>query len=495
MLPTCITDLFIATPTRERTASRYAYPTSRWNDPTMSDPPRRVWKRSLYVLVAIGCLVSITVTAQSEEDVRRPSIVVAAVRRARPAVVNIHGQKTVSRDYERGELDGTRKVNGMGTGVIIDPRGYVITNHHVVEGVRRIQVSLSDGCETVARLVAHDLSTDLAILKISSDSQLPVITIGSSSELEPGETVIAMGNAYGYEHTVTKGIISALHRSVQVSKGQSYDNLIQTDASINPGNSGGPLLNVDGEMIGINVAVRVGAQGIGFALPVDEVMKISARLLSVRRLENRWHGVTGETVVVADRKSEYVVTSISRQSPADRSGLRSGDVITKVGSVNVHRTLDFERAFIGHGLDDEIKVVVIREDEPMKLSMRLDAAPRSFNEPIINQRSWQLFGMKFEKVLPSRVRRLNDRYRGGLKVTSVRGTSPAGAQGIRAGDILVGMHVWETISLENLAYIMNRNDIADIQPIKFYVLRGNETLYGHLPLNVATKSKTGTYSR
>ena len=142
----------------------------------------------------------------------------------------------------------------------------------------------------MATLVARDLETDLAIIKIDLPSKLPVIPIGTSSDLMPGESVIAVGNAYGYEHTVTRGIISALHRAVQVSDAQFYDDLIQTDASINPGNSGGPLLNIDGEMIGINVAVRAGAQGIGFAIPVDKAMTVAATLLGSAAASKAWHG-------------------------------------------------------------------------------------------------------------------------------------------------------------------------------------------------------------
>ena len=141
-------------------------------------------------------------------------------------------------------------------------------------------VTLADGQRHMAKLVARDIETDLAIIKIDPQEPLPVIPIGTSSDLMPGETVIAVGNAYGYEHTVTRGIISALHRAVQVSDAQFYDDLIQTDASINPGNSGGPLLNIDGDMIGINVAVRAGAQGIGFAIPVDKVAAVAAGLLA-----------------------------------------------------------------------------------------------------------------------------------------------------------------------------------------------------------------------
>ena len=194
------------------------------------------------------------------EDLRRTAIV-RAIESCRDSVVNIHGEKLIADKAE----DDERRVNGMGTGVVIDARGYAVTNFHVVDGVRNIEVTLASGRTVAARLVSHDRHTDLAVIKIDSLTPLPVIRLGISSDLLIGETVLALGNAYGYEHTVTRGIVSALHRNVDVSPTQRYEDLIQTDASINPGNSGGPLLNINGEMIGINVAVRAGAQGIGFA--------------------------------------------------------------------------------------------------------------------------------------------------------------------------------------------------------------------------------------
>src|SRR4029450_11976746 len=225
----------------------------------------------------------------------RNSPIVKAVNAAAPSVVNIHGRKTVRAESAPLGTDAVRQVNGMGTGIVIDPRGYIITNFHVVEGVSNIQVTLDDDRKLIARLVANDPKTDLAIIRIDTKDPLPVIHFGTSCDLMRGEPVIAVGNAYGYENTVTRGIISALHRSVQVSDEQKYNDLIQTDASINPGNSGGPLMNIDGEVIGINVAVRVGAQGIGFAIPIDEALEVAARLVSTERLDQTTHGITGKT--------------------------------------------------------------------------------------------------------------------------------------------------------------------------------------------------------
>ncbi|MEX0979119.1 MAG: trypsin-like peptidase domain-containing protein, partial [Pirellulales bacterium] len=278
---------------------------------------------------------------------RRQTATVKLVQHASPAIVNIHGQKTLApgdENYRRGEL---QNVNGMGTGVIIDERGYILTNHHVVEGVKRIEVTLSDDEEYVATRVTHDPKTDLAIIKINANTKLPVIDIGTSSDLMTGEEVVAVGNAYGYEHTVTRGIISALHRTVQVSETQSYKDLIQTDASINPGNSGGPLLNIDGEMIGINVAVRAGAQGIGFAIPVDMAVEVAAELMCAERerAENTWHGIVAKAPVQPSASS-CVVGPLDEKSPAAKCGLKPGDVIARIGDNPVARSLDLERALL-----------------------------------------------------------------------------------------------------------------------------------------------------
>ena len=251
-------------------------------------------------------------TVQAAASELRETPIVKAVQRVRASVVNIRGEKTVA--VPAGQAAGaeaSRRVNGMGTGVVIDARGYIVTNYHVVDGVREIQVTLADGQRHIAKLVARDTETDLAIIKIELAEPLPVIPLGTSGDLMPGETVIAVGNAYGYEHTVTRGIVSALHRAVQVSDAQFYDDLIQTDASINPGNSGGPLLNIDGEMIGINVAVRAGAQGIGFAIPVDKVASVAAALLASCNVEQ---DVDRRDLVRATRPSRNRAWSSARSS-------------------------------------------------------------------------------------------------------------------------------------------------------------------------------------
>ncbi len=441
------------------------------------------YRSGVIVWLAILGVLSGAIPARSVASDHRRTATVKVVERARGSIVNIHGQKVLNpgdEGYRQGETP--QRVNGMGTGVVIDERGYIITNHHVVEGVKRIQVSLAGGENFTATLVSHDPATDLAIIKVDVKESLPVITIGTSTDLMPGEPVIAVGNAYGYEHTVTRGIISALHRTVQVSDAQNYRDLIQTDASINPGNSGGPLLNIDGEMIGINVAVRAGAQGIGFAIPVDMAMDVAAKLMSTSRIEHTWHGVVC-TAEESPQKRQVIVAQIDENSPAAKSGLRPGDVITSVGDRPVARVLDFERALLGHKTGERIPLSIKRKQQSVSVNLVLATAPAQKAPPVTDQ-IWEVLGMRLEPIAARQFRQNQSRYRGGLSVSEVKPDSAAARQGIRRGDVLVGMHVWETVSLDNVSYILNRPDFGEIEPLKFYILRGNETLYGHLPVSL-----------
>lgn len=415
----------------------------------------------------VGTLAHDSALAES-----RRTAIVMAIESQRDSVVNIHGQKVISGDD--GSDGEVRRVNGMGTGVVIDPRGYAVTNFHVVDGVRRIEVTLASGKTSAATLVSHDPRTDLAVIKIATDTLLPVATIGTSGDLMIGETVLALGNAYGYEHTVTRGIISALHRNVEVSRTQRYEDLIQTDASINPGNSGGPLLNINGEVIGINVAVRAGAQGIGFAIPIDRVLDIVSRLMSVERLDQTWHGL----VVRCDGRQGAVVEAVHRRSPAESVGVKAGDRITRIGEIPVTRQLDVERALIGHKAGESIPVTMVRAGGEEQVALPLAEVARDAES--LDDRCWAEIGLRLQPASASKVQKLQARYRGGLVVTSVREGGPAAEQGIQEGDILVGLHVWETIAPDNVAYILDKAVEEHLNPIKFYVLRGRETLFGHM---------------
>ncbi len=448
-------------------------------------PPRLAFVSGSGICIISAWIVCGLLAATLTASELRQTPIVKAVQRARGAVVNIRGEKTVVAPAAQPGSESSRRVNGMGTGVVIDPRGYIVTNHHVVDGVREILVTLADGQRHIARLVARDMETDLAIIKIDATTPLSVIPLGTSSDLMPGETVIAVGNAYGYEHTVTRGIVSALHRAVQVSDAQFYDDLIQTDASINPGNSGGPLLNIDGDMIGINVAVRAGAQGIGFAIPVDKVSAICVSMLANCNANKAWIGMQSLMVASSSRQGT-VVGAVEPKSPAAEAGLLAGDLVVAVDDVEVSRPLDFQRAVLERTPGETLRLKVQRGDE--SLTMNIMVARAAEEARFVGQPAWDRLGLELKAISTEEFRRSQQtRYRGGLEVIAVRPNSPAASQGIVPGDILVGMHIWETSSLENVGYILKRPDFAELNPVKFFILRNGETLYGFLPVT-ATKT-------
>jgi serine protease Do len=433
-------------------------------------------------LIVGGALALSTSGAAHASEMRRTATV-KLVQQARPSIVNIHGQKTLGPGEEGFRRGEAQNVNGMGTGVVIDERGYILTNHHVVDGVKKIEVTLADRQEYVGTRVAHDPKTDLAIIKINVPRKLPVIKIGISSDLMIGESVVAIGNAYGYEHTVTRGVISEVHRTVRVSDSQDYKDLIQTDASINPGNSGGPLLNIDGEMIGINVAVRAGAQGIGFAIPVDAVMAVAAELVSAQH--NTWHGIISKQPGPATIR-QCVVNRVDADSPAAKCGLQPGDVIASVGESPVSRALDLERALLGHQPGEEIVLAVERNKKPVNINLTLVAAPKRINDA---DRIWETLGLRLAPAPSTQLKGYQKQYRGGLLVTEVKPDSPAFREGIHRGDILLGMHIWETISLENVNYILKNSELASLQPLKFLILRNDVRYEGELTVSMRKQTR------
>ncbi|MCC9602390.1 trypsin-like peptidase domain-containing protein [Stieleria sp. JC731] len=419
-------------------------------------------------------------------DSNRETPTVLAVRRASPAVVNLHGQKTVrstAAGMAGGSGDGGFKhVNGMGTGVIIDPDGYVITNYHVVEDVDNIRVTLQDGSVTTAQLIASRPRNDLALVKINTDQPLPTIPRGTSSDLMVGESVIAIGNAYGYVHTCTQGIISALHRDVPVNDTQDYQDLIQISAGINPGNSGGPLLNIEGEIIGVNVAVRVGAQQIAFAIPIDQVVSIVTSMIEEHN-SNRFN--TGLSTQGGPRDGDGVTIShVSASSSAARDGLKPGDRVVRVGTRTVDDRLDYSLAMLHANPGQDLSIEVERNGEALQLALATSSSGHNTQGP--NDSAWAVIGVRAKPISQSAMNRLNARmrtpYRGGLMITAVRSGSEAAEQGIQVGDVLLGIHNWQTASLSDLAGILDHPDIKKGPRAKFYIVRREQTLYGHFQL-------------
>jgi serine protease Do len=246
----------------------------------------------------------------------------------------------------------------LGSGVVIDgPRGIVLTNAHVVANAARIKIELADGRSFHARILGADRTFDLAVLKLQGASGLPALPMGTSRDLMIGETVIAIGNPLGLSHTVTTGVVSALHRNVRLDERSSYEDLIQTDALINPGNSGGPLLNINGDLVGINSAIRVGAgASYAFAIPIDRARMIVDDLLRFGKVRVGW---IGARCVEAEREG-CLIAEVEAGSPAAHAGLREGDVVTAVGGAPVQSAADFA-SHAAHVLDgQELALKLVR---------------------------------------------------------------------------------------------------------------------------------------
>ncbi len=472
----------------------------------------------LCVALSVGTYVPADDTVTPPPSLRRTAQV-AALDRIMKSAVDIHTEKQPGPATVLFQ-SGRPKINGMGTGIIIDERGYIVTNHHVIDGVQTIQVTLSDGTAYQARVFNSDKTSDLAIIKIDTPASLPVMPLGTSSDLMIGEDVIAVGNAFGWKHSVTQGIVSSIGRDVELNEEQSYKNLIQTDAAINPGNSGGPLVNADGDVIAINVAIRAGAQKIGFAIPIDDARVEIAKLMSQKN-PDVFHGMsTFDHKRGADRK--LIVRSVAPNSPAEAAGVKPGDEILKMGQNSVVDAADLERTLLGRVVGDKLELMFKREGKTEISTVSLVMNPRGGNRqqyaaakpalppvavaqtpvaqppvvvpPTASEKSWDVLGMKLTSIPNGTNLLANQPYRGGLLVTDVKPTSPADSNGIKKGDVLVGLHVWETVTQNNVDFVLDHQDFKTINPLKFYILREGETLYGHfqIPQNATVNRVKGT---
>ena len=414
----------------------------------------------------------------------RHTLVVAAIDRVKGAVVNIHSERNVaSAGGEVYPLPGaSNRVNGMGTGIVVDPRGYLITNHHVIDEVSVLRVKLADGTQTHATVIARNPEIDLAIIKIETSQALPVMPIGTASDLMLGETVIAIGNAYGYEHSVSLGIVSAVKRDVSLNKEMSYKGLIQTDAAINPGNSGGPLVNINGELVGVNVAIRAGAQCIGFAIPADQMVRTVTDMFRNRRRNQTYDGLLCRDVLEATSDGvarKVVVDRIEAGSPALAGGFKAGDIIVQAGGVKIGSGIDVERAYLERKPGETIAFVVRRQGEEKKLEVVLASAGAA-QTVATNDVVWQKLGMQLAPIASELVTRHSNDLRGGLEVTAVNSSGPAAKAGIRKGDILVGLHQYETLSMDNVTYVLNLPELSGATSLPFYILRSGQVRQGKL---------------
>lgn len=439
------------------------------------------------------------------KDPRRTPLV-KAVKMCQDCVVNIHTEKNGVEDADsRFFTPKARKVTGMGTGIVVDERGYIVTNYHVIQDVDTITVTLHNGESLMARPVSFDRKQDMAIIQVKASSPLSVMSMGTSTDVQLAEQVFAVGNPFGYGHTVTAGIVSALGRDVEVDETQAYKNLIQTDASINPGNSGGPLLNLLGEVIGINVAIRAGAQRIGFAIPIDDARRTVARLLSTERLNRVSHGVFANDVKSPDDQ-KLVVENIASGSAAQQCGIQKGDTIRTVRGITIHDNADLERSLLDIPVGKEVKVDVERNGESVTLNFIVGQGQQmaskgsqansgsripvrsasnsvtASEQSAIRERVQEMFGMTLVDLNAREASKLPRDYKGGLRVVGVRTNSVAAKHRIKSGDFLLGLDGFETLNDGNLEYILNGNRMRKVRDLKFTIFRGNSALEGYMPV-------------
>ncbi|MEI6125955.1 MAG: trypsin-like peptidase domain-containing protein [Pseudomonadota bacterium] len=280
----------------------------------------------------------------------------------------------------------------LGSGVIIDASGFVLTNWHVVEKASAITIATNEDKEFSAVLVGADQKSDLAVLKIESQEKFSQIPLGDSDDILIGETVIAIGNPFGLSHTVTTGVVSALHRSIK-SNEQIYEDFMQTDASINPGNSGGPLLNIKGELIGINTAIYGEAQGIGFAIPINAAKRIVDNLLKYGEVRPPWTGIavddlTRKTASALEYKGTYgvAISEIEPGSPGEKSGLITGDILVSIGDQKVKSKTAFKRLISLYTANNTIKMEISRHGETKTFSVQASEFPPHYMDSVVANR-------------------------------------------------------------------------------------------------------------
>jgi serine protease Do len=422
---------------------------------------------------------------------------VAIAKALKPAVVNVSTkriQEGVQLQSPFGDNDPLqqyfnqffghmprRMVRSLGSGFIINPGGYIVTNNHVVDGASSVQVKLSDGREFSATVVGRDPKTDLALIKIEA-SGLPTIPLGDSSKLEVGMPVMAIGNPFGLEQTVTTGIVSGTGRVIGEGP---YDDFIQTDASINPGNSGGPLINAQGQAIGINTAIATqtgGSVGIGFAIPIDHAKPVVTQLAQTGHVTRGWLGVAIQPLTRDLAKgfnlpgsSGALVASVMDGSPAQKAGVKPGDVITEYDGHKVMRSDDLPRLVADTPIGRSVPLTVLRDGKPLRLSATIAKLEEPERLASAQSGAKPTLGLSVESLTPARARELGVASTRGVLVRGVEDGSPAAEAGIRPGDVIAEVDHRATADVTDLKRALDAHPKGT--PLVMLVHRKDTALY------------------
>jgi len=436
-------------------------------------------RKSFSVLIAIGlglAFIGIHKDLRSLElfkgkkekatvEAERPRSFTNLAKKMKPSVINIRSTKLVKhpgrglwgpfapkspyRDFfgdeffERFFGESPPKEfpqNSLGSGFIIDEKGYILTNNHVIEKADKIKVRLSDEQEFDAEVVGRDPKTDIALIKIESTKPLQSVTMGDSDKLQVGEWLIAIGNPFGLEHTVTAGIGSAKGRVIGSGP---YDDFIQTDASINPGNSGGPLINMRGEVVGINTAIIAGGHGIGFAIPINMAKQVLPQLKEKGEVTRGWLGVMIQQVTPElakqfglDKSEGALVARVIEDSPAERAGIKREDIIIEFDHKKIHKMSELPRIVANTPVGKQVEVKIIRQGREKNLKIEVGELKEEKVAKAGEFTTEKEFGLTVQGLTPEIARHLGISEKAGVLVSEVKVGSPAHEAGIRRGDII-----------------------------------------------------------
>ncbi len=372
----------------------------------------------------------------------------------------------------------------LGSGFIVDCQGFIVTNNHVVEKADEIKVKLKNGDEFAAEIIGMDAKTDLALLKIETETNLPSLQLGDSDSIRVGEWVVAIGSPFGLEQTVTAGIVSAKGRVIGAGP---YDDFIQTDASINPGNSGGPLLNLQGEVVGINTAIVASGQGIGFAIPANLAQNIIEQLKESGRVTRGWLGVgiqpiTQELAEYYDLEDNQgaLVTQVFPGDPADKAGIEPQDIILQVDGKKIKDNRELSTMIANIPVGETIKIKVLRKGKiktiPVQIAKRDDT---ELADQEGGQQADEMLGIRVAALTPEVARELNLNIAQGVYVTQVEAGSRADRAGISRGDVIREINHREIRTTADFREIMK--DIKEGERLHLYIRKTNGM---HLVINM-----------
>jgi len=453
----------------------------------------------LYLMMLILVLPAWSLSAAERitaKDWRNGFVEVA--KKVKPSVVAIRSERTVSvspgegfgedffkgtpfEDFfkQHGGPPVKRKQMGEGSGVIVDQKGYILTNYHVVARAEKITIHLFDGRELVGTVRGTDSRTDLAVVHVEA-TDLPVVALGDSDKIQVGEWAIAIGSPFGLEETVTVGVISAKGRS-GLGTG-NYADFIQTDASINPGNSGGPLVNIDGEVVGINAMIIQPGQGIGFAIPINLARTIMLELIKTGKVIRPWVGI-GLQDITADlmkffnlkEKEGALISQVYEGSPAEKAGLKVEDVVIEVDGVKIKNSQDLVREVLKKKVGQKVNFVALREGKRLEISVTTAQMPEKIGErgPAKPAREW--FGLRVSNVTPDVAKQLGLTKTEGVVIVGVQPNSTAQAVGLKPGDIILEVNHQKIADEKDYRTAMEK--VKPEQGVLFLIDRGGSTFF------------------